>query len=249
MHDASVTSVSLNQGAARHLRTVEAGELDFSLFKRWITELVQNSGEDIFRMKGVVSIAHSKSRFVYHSVHMSFSGGFGEAWATDEPRESKLVFIGKQLDETALAEAFNACLATPENMKKAVDSLRFAIGTEVECNIEGKCHAGTVAELMCDPVTCARIPWVTLGLCHPLSYSTYKISTTNPLPDAPSHCASLPPPTHPLPIYPQVPLGRYRDDSMPDGMVAPYRVMFAAQGHFPALYRSIPADEEAFIRR
>ena len=34
---------------------------------------------------------------------MTFSGGFEEAWGKEEPRESKMVFIGKNLDAKALA--------------------------------------------------------------------------------------------------------------------------------------------------
>ena len=42
-------------------------------------------------MKGVLAVAHSDQKFVYHAVHMTFSGGFEEAWGEDEPRESKMV--------------------------------------------------------------------------------------------------------------------------------------------------------------
>jgi len=48
-------------------------------------------------MKGVLAVAHSDQKFVYHAVHMTFSGGFEEAWGEDEPRESKMVFIGQNL--------------------------------------------------------------------------------------------------------------------------------------------------------
>ena len=52
----------------------------------------------------------------------------------DEPRESKLVFIGKNLDAKALAAGFDACLATPKNLKRKAEGLRFPIGEKVECN-------------------------------------------------------------------------------------------------------------------
>ena len=94
-HDESVASVSLDQSAPRHLRTVEQGELYFELFRNWITGLLQTAGHDIFRMKGVVNVAHAKRRFVYHAVHMSFEGSFEDEWAEDEPRASRLVFIAR----------------------------------------------------------------------------------------------------------------------------------------------------------
>ena len=72
------------------------------------------NGEDIFRMKGVLAVAHAHQKFVYHSVHMTFSGGFEEPWQPAEPRQSKMVFIGKNLDETFLVEMFNKVLVCDE---------------------------------------------------------------------------------------------------------------------------------------
>ena len=51
----------------------------------------------MYRMKGVLSIAYAKQRFVYHAVHMTFSGGFEETWGEDEPRESKMVRTAQNL--------------------------------------------------------------------------------------------------------------------------------------------------------
>ena len=82
-------------------------------------------------MKGVLAVAHAKQRFVYHAVHMTFSGGFEEEWAEGEPRESKLVFIGRRLSPTGVANAFNSCLATPANLERKVEALRFAVGDAV----------------------------------------------------------------------------------------------------------------------
>ena len=132
-HDSTVSSVSLDQAAPRHLCTVQQGELDLELLNRWLTALLDEHGEDIYRMKGVLAIAHAPQRFVCHAVHMVFDGAFDEAWGADEPKKSKLVFIGKRLDETALAEAFNSCLATPENRARQLAELPFDVGDEVEC--------------------------------------------------------------------------------------------------------------------
>ena len=63
--------------------------------------LLRTRGQDIFRMKGVLAIAHAKQRFVFHAVHMSMDGNFEEAWAEGERRESKLVFSTPTGDRTA----------------------------------------------------------------------------------------------------------------------------------------------------
>jgi G3E family GTPase len=135
-HDASVTSVSLDQGAARHLRKgVKPGDVDLDLIEGWFKRLLADAGQDLFRMKGVLAIAHATRPFVYHAVHMTFEGAFSQEWSEGEPRLSKLVFIGRNLDASALAASFNACLATTENLQKKADALRFAIGDRVVCKV------------------------------------------------------------------------------------------------------------------
>ena len=94
-------------------------------------------------MKGILSIAHAEQRFVYHAVHMLFSGAFDDAWEDGEPRNSKMVFIGRNLDPKALADRFNACLVTKESLEAKAARLRFALGDRVECNA-GEWVTGTV---------------------------------------------------------------------------------------------------------
>ena len=46
------------------------GDLDLELVQSWLSELLQERGADMYRMKGVLSVAHAKQRFVYHAVHL-----------------------------------------------------------------------------------------------------------------------------------------------------------------------------------
>lgn len=150
-HDAAITSVSLNQSksVARHLRGVKDGELDFESFEEWISGVLEGKGEDVYRMKGVLSIAHSPFKFVMHGVHMLIEGGYAEPWAEGEPRESKLVFIGKGLDAKALAAGFNSCLASPENSRSKIEKLRFGLRQRVECQLgDGDWVSGEVVQLL-----------------------------------------------------------------------------------------------------
>jgi len=148
-HNGGVTCVSLDQSPARHLRTVAKGDLDLHLVQRWIEELLRTSGADIFRMKGVLAIAHAHRRYVCHGVHAVSTFAFDEAW-DDAPKESRLVFIGKNLDEFALSRAFNECLATPENLERRQKALRFAVSDKVECKTDDddEWSVGTVASLL-----------------------------------------------------------------------------------------------------
>ena len=138
-HDSSVTSVSIGC----------EGELDLDMVQTWISKMLQEKGADIYRMKGVLAIAHSNERFVYQAVHMIFTGNFMEPWAAGEKRESKLVFIGKNLNREELTAAFLECQMTPEAIEKKRNQLRFTLGTAVECNTgKNKWSKGKVVQLL-----------------------------------------------------------------------------------------------------
>lgn len=107
-HDTSVTSVSITQ----------PGDVDLADLEEWIEELLATKGADIYRMKGVIAVAKAEKRYVYQAVHMIFNGIYEEPWGADEIRQSKLVFIGKNLDKAALTDSFKACLATAERHEK-----------------------------------------------------------------------------------------------------------------------------------
>ena len=104
-------------------------------------------GPDIYRMKGVLNIKHADEMFVYHAVHMIFNHEFTEPWPEDKPRGNKVVFIGKNLDQTALHASFADCLATPANREKKIKALRFKVGQRVLCNT-GDWVLGTITDLM-----------------------------------------------------------------------------------------------------
>merc|ERR1712118_500037 len=99
-------------------------------------------------MKGVLAIANANKKFVYQAVHMIFNGNFEDAWADDEVRSSKLVFIGKNLDHEALKKAFHACLYTAEAREKKLKSLRFGVGDKIKCNTGSGWQVGEIVALM-----------------------------------------------------------------------------------------------------
>lgn len=79
---------------------------------------------------------------------MIFNGTF-EPWDPEELHQSKLVFIGKNLDAAQLRADFANCLATPENLQKKLERLRYKVGDRVECNMGGgEWKAGTIMQLM-----------------------------------------------------------------------------------------------------
>ena len=100
-HDEAVRSVSLRQ----------CRPLDPEKFEVWITDLLCSRGQDLLRTKGIVDFRGSISRYVFQAVHMYCEGCLGKHWLPGERRESKLVFIGRNLDAGALRASFAACTA------------------------------------------------------------------------------------------------------------------------------------------
>jgi G3E family GTPase len=99
-HDETVGSVAI----------VESGEVDGDKLNTWLSYVLQNQGADIFRMKGILTIAGEDLRFVFQGVHMLFDGKADRPWRPEETRKNELVFIGRNLNESALKDGFRACL-------------------------------------------------------------------------------------------------------------------------------------------
>jgi G3E family GTPase len=99
-HDEQVTSVGITT----------LGDLNSKKLNAWLKNLLTRQGQDIFRMKGVLSIKGQPERFVFQGVHMLFDGRPDRPWG-NEPRHNTLIFIGRHLDRAQLNEGFRACLA------------------------------------------------------------------------------------------------------------------------------------------
>jgi G3E family GTPase len=78
---------------------------------RWLNELLAAQGPDILRAKGIVSVAGEDRRLVFQAVHMMLEGDLQRPWTEAESRESRMVFIGRNLDEASLRAGFEACAA------------------------------------------------------------------------------------------------------------------------------------------
>ena len=99
-HDLTVTSVGIE---------VE-GDLDLERLNDWLGNLLRTKGTDIFRSKGILSIAGMEERYVFQGVHMLLDGQPNGTWGEEE-RRNRLVFIGRNLDRESLETSFRSCLA------------------------------------------------------------------------------------------------------------------------------------------
>lgn len=77
----------------------------------WLNDLLQEQGPDILRAKGILDVSGDDRRLVFQAVHMILEGDFQRDWRADEPRFSRMVFIGRNLDEAKLKAGFEACAA------------------------------------------------------------------------------------------------------------------------------------------
>ena len=100
-HDDDVASVSL--------RIAEPLHPDRFLY--WLQAVLAAQGQDMLRTKGIISFRDDPDRFVFQAVHMLSEGLHQRPWRDDERRESRIVFIGRNLDRGFLEEGFRACIA------------------------------------------------------------------------------------------------------------------------------------------
>ena len=77
----------------------------------WLNDILQAQGPDILRAKGILDVAGEDRRLVFQAVHMILEGDFQRAWKPEDIRNSRMVFIGRNLDEAALRTGFEACAA------------------------------------------------------------------------------------------------------------------------------------------
>jgi G3E family GTPase len=73
-------------------------------------DAIQRHGANMMRYKGIVGFAGINHRVVFQGVHMMMGSDLGKPWAKGEPRESKLVFIGRDLPEQEFLTALEGCL-------------------------------------------------------------------------------------------------------------------------------------------
>ena len=77
----------------------------------WLNDLLARQGPDILRAKGILNVAGDERRLVFQAVHMILEGDFQRPWRAGEDRSSRMVFIGRNLDEALLRVGFNSCAA------------------------------------------------------------------------------------------------------------------------------------------
>lgn len=106
-------------GALEHTHDEEIGSvsirvekpLDGEKFVQWMSEVLQAKGTDILRAKGILDFRGEDQRYVFQAVHMLSEGDLQRPWKPNEKRESRIVFIGRDLNPEELRQGFLSCVA------------------------------------------------------------------------------------------------------------------------------------------
>lgn len=100
-HDESVSSFNLSDERPLDLKRVET----------WLTDVIRTMGVNIYRSKGILQIKGQGKRVIFQGVQNMFDAKPDRFWNPGEKRLSQLVFIGKDLNDAALRDGFEKCIA------------------------------------------------------------------------------------------------------------------------------------------
>jgi G3E family GTPase len=101
VHDDDIKGVSLRMDKA----------VDPQRVTQWLNDLLARQGPDILRAKGILNVTGEDRRLVFQAVHMILEGDFQHPWKAGDDRSSRMVFIGRNLDEALLRVGFESCAA------------------------------------------------------------------------------------------------------------------------------------------
>lgn len=73
--------------------------------------IVQVYGPKMLRYKGVLNMKGTDKKVIFQGVHQLMGSDLGPKWAPEEPRISKMVFIGIDLPKDILLQGLEGCLA------------------------------------------------------------------------------------------------------------------------------------------
>ena len=99
-HDDDVTSFVFREDRA----------LDLERLEDFLGSMVQVYGAQMMRYKGVLNVQGGPRRVIFQGVHMLMGADMGNVWKKNEPRNTKMVFIGKDLPREVLEKGLAQCV-------------------------------------------------------------------------------------------------------------------------------------------
>jgi G3E family GTPase len=92
----------------------ETRPLDLTRIEDFLGAMVQVYGTQLMRYKGILNIADQPRRVVFQGVHMLMGTDLGSPWRTDEPRETRMVFIGRSMPKEILLKGLQQAVAAAD---------------------------------------------------------------------------------------------------------------------------------------
>jgi len=89
----------------------------------FLTAILQLYGANLMRYKGVIDVEHHDRRVVLQGVHMLMGMDSGSAWARDEHRNSRIVFIGKSMPKDLILQGLEQCLVSAKTAAAKVQEI------------------------------------------------------------------------------------------------------------------------------
>ncbi|PSK97834.1 G3E family GTPase [Murinocardiopsis flavida] len=100
LHDPTLVSVELE---------IE-DDVDLAAVESWVAGLLRDRDEDVYRIKGLLSLVGDPRRFVLQGIHSMFEITPGTPWGGDR-RSTRVVLIGRNLDREELSRDLRSCAA------------------------------------------------------------------------------------------------------------------------------------------
>jgi len=99
-HDEDISSFVFRETRPLHKDKLEG----------FLNGILKVYGAQLLRYKGVLNVAGADRRVILQGVHMLMGSDFGARWKPSERRESKIVFIGREMPKDLLLQGLAACV-------------------------------------------------------------------------------------------------------------------------------------------
>ncbi len=103
-HEDAVQSIVLQDERPLHLQKIN----------QFMDEWLINHAEDTYRYKGIIHVAGVDRRVVFQGVHMMLGINTDRSWYPGEVRMTRIVIIGKNLNQDWFERRFSDCIVKPE---------------------------------------------------------------------------------------------------------------------------------------
>ena len=74
-----------------------------------INRLLFLSYHQIYRIKGIIAVENYPVKLLFQTVKTQINYSDGQLWTNDEPRISKIVVIGKNINKDSMHKFFQKC--------------------------------------------------------------------------------------------------------------------------------------------